>query len=106
MLNCLVRIGFWSTNMSISTENNGTVANGHSKVNHVIAEEPSSKKPYKRQLVWRNIGLMTVLHSLALFGIYHYFVTAKFYTLLFTNFTTVLFGTIITLWMQIFNYLS
>ena len=75
------------------------VANGHSKTEHATVPKTDGKaipekKPYKIQIVWRNIGLMTLLHSLALYGLYHYLFTAKWQTMLFTNFTTVLFGTI------------
>lgn len=70
-------------------------SNGKKAMPTTIAEEPT-KTEYKIQIVWRNIALMTLLHSLALVGLYHYVFTAQYKTLLYTNFTTVLFALGIT----------
>lgn len=60
------------------------------------AEELPVKKEYTIKIVWRNIALMTLLHSLAIVGLYHYFFTAQYKTMLYTNFVTVLFALGIT----------
>lgn len=87
------------SNGSVLLTSNGHTnghANGHANGNTNGTTKPVSegpeKTPYKRQIVWRNIALMTLLHTLAFYGVYHYFFTAKWQSLFFTNFTTVLFG--------------
>ncbi|KAH9388044.1 hypothetical protein TYRP_009248 [Tyrophagus putrescentiae] len=71
-----------------STSSNGSTT---SEVDQQKATTPAVKQ-YKITIVWRNIILMTILHTLALIGAYHYVATAQYKTLLYTNFVTVLIG--------------
>jgi len=42
----------------------------------------SSKKPFKVEIVWRNIALMTILHISALYGLYLYAAVAQIKTII------------------------
>ena len=59
------------------------------KVNGAICETEQVhhiKTPYKRELVWRNIILMVILHLSALYGLYLAITVVQFKTIMFLNF--------------------
>ena len=47
------------------------------------SDKTKARSPYERQIVWRNVVLMSLLHLSALYGIYLSFVSAKWQTIAF-----------------------
>ena len=47
---------------------------------------------YKWDIAWRNVGLMLVLHTGAVYGLYCYATYASLPSLIYTNFATMFFG--------------
>ncbi|XP_052840670.1 acyl-CoA Delta12-desaturase isoform X2 [Drosophila gunungcola] len=46
------------------------------------ASQKAENKPYEMEIVWRNVGLFVVLHSMALYGLYLVFAESAYWELL------------------------
>ncbi len=69
-----------STNLKMSPN---TDSKNLTKLNELSKDPKESlKKPFKVQIVWRNIFLMTILHSSAVYGLYLYSAKAQFKTII------------------------
>lgn len=44
--------------------------------------EKPADKPYEMEIVWRNVGLFVILHSMALYGLYLVFAESAYWELL------------------------
>jgi hypothetical protein len=52
------------------------------KLNELKDPKESLKKPFKVEIVWRNIFLMIILHSSAVYGLYLYSTKAQLKTII------------------------
>ncbi|CAG2116801.1 unnamed protein product, partial [Medioppia subpectinata] len=70
--------------MTVKVGNGSIIDTNHDQINTI----DHIKKPvvYKRELVWRNIILMALLHSSAVYGLYLAVYAAQFKTIMFMNF--------------------
>ncbi|KAH8292993.1 hypothetical protein KR054_003086 [Drosophila jambulina] len=61
-----------------------TVAAPAPKVSKKVEKsaEKSAEKPYEMEIVWRNVGLFVILHSMALYGLYLVFAESAYLELL------------------------
>ena len=66
--------------------------NNNKPLNGSMDVKNNVETKYKIELVWRNIGLMILLHGLAIVGLYQYLFVAKLSTIIFVNALTILLG--------------
>jgi stearoyl-CoA desaturase (delta-9 desaturase) len=53
-----------------------------------LLDKTKARLPFKREIVWRNVVLMSLLHLSALYGLYLCFVSAKWQTIAFGKYNT------------------
>jgi hypothetical protein len=53
-----------------------------------LLDKTKTRPPFKREIVWRNVVLMSLLHLSALYGLYLCFVSAKWQTIAFGKYDT------------------
>lgn len=52
------------------------------KLEAVAETKQPAAKPYEMEIVWRNVGLFVILHSMALYGLYLIFAESAYLELL------------------------